>query len=440
MESISRYEIREELRRVLASKHFAKARKRNRFLEFVCEQTLQGNGEKLTEHLIGIEVYERGADFNPQEDAIVRVQASDIRRSLRDYYAEDGRNDPWRIELPPGHYVPVFHKGPAVRPEPPPAAPAPAADLPVAAPPAAPSSFLRRHALLATLGAVCLVQAGLLLWQTFGTRGAAAAQVSPPAGALPAGAEWFWKPFLPPADSPLVVLPNHPLLRPAHEGDSPATLQRGHVIPKEKLGEFRDTVHFRELHEFRFVSDTTDFTGVGEAISLLSFVDLLSHARQSLHVKPARLVDFDTIKRGNAIILGGTQGWSGRIFLYPDGFSLHAGVIENKHPLAGERVVYRPEFDPVTNSLRRDYALVLMLPNGNRAQRILLAYGIYTKGTQGAVEYITNPENLQDLRGRLAALAPGKPLPRYFQVLLTTTVENDVPGRTSFVSARILPD
>ena len=26
------------------------------------------------------------------------------------------------------------------------------------------------------------------------------------------------------------------------------------------------------------------------------------------------------------------------------------------------------------------------------------------------------------------------------QVLLTTTVENDVPGRTSFVSARLLPD
>jgi hypothetical protein len=433
MESISRYEIRDELRRVLASKHFAKARKRNRFLEFVCEQALLGNGDKLNEYLIGVEVYERGPDFNPQEDAIVRVQASDIRKSLRDYYAEDGRSDPWRIDLPPGHYVPSFTKAPSAESDSPPTTP-----LSVQPPAPAPAGFLRRNALLLALAVVCAVQSGVLLWRHFGVR--AAAPVSSGA-AVPAGAEWFWKPFLPPAEPPLVVLPNHPLLRPAHAGDSPATLQRGHLIPKSKLDEFRDTIHFHELQEFHFVSDTTDFTGIGEAIGLQGIFELFGHGRQELRVKPARLVDFDTLKRGNAIILGGTQGWSGRIFLYPDGFSLHAGVIENKHPRAGEQSAYRPEFDPVTNSLRRDYALVLMLPNGNRSQRILLAYGIYTKGTQAAMEYVTNPDSLQDLRGRLAALTPDKKsLPQFFQVLLTTTVENDVPGRTSFVSARLLPE
>jgi hypothetical protein len=434
MESMSRYEIRDQLRRILASKHFAKARKRNLFLEFVCEQALLGNGDKLNEHLIGIEVYERGPDFNPQEDAIVRVQASDIRKSLRDYYAADGRSDPWRIDLPPGHYVPVFTKGPPSQPDSPSTAPA-SGELPAQSP----IGFLRRNALraVAALAVVCMVTSGLLLWKNSRTR--AAAPVS--AGAtLPAGAEWFWKPFLPPAEPPLVVLPNHPLLRPAHAGDSPATLRGGHLIPKAKLAEFRDTIHFHELQEFNFVSDSTDFTGIGEAIGLVGLFEFLSHAGQDLRPKPARLVDFDTLKRGNAIILGGTQGWSGRIFSYPDGFALHAGVIENKHPRAGEQSVYRPEFDPVTNSLRRDYALVLMLPNGNHAQRVLLAYGIYTKGTQAAMEYVTNPECLQDLRGRLVALMPDrKSLPRFFQVLLTTTVENDVPGRTSFVSARIIP-
>ena len=431
MESISRYEIREELRRILASRHFAKTRKRNRFLEFVCEQALLGNGEKLNEHLIGIEVYERGSDFNPQEDAIVRVQASDIRKSLRDYYAEDGRSDPWRIDLPPGHYVPVFTKGPASQPDSPAAAPTPP-ELPRASA----IHFLRRNALLAVLATACLVLLALLLWRSFGRT---PAPVSAGAG-LPAGAEWFWKPFLPPAEPPLVVIPNHPLLRPAHPGDSPATLRGGHLIPKAKLSEFRDTIHFHELPEFNFVSDSTDFTGIGEAIGLVGLFELLSRAGQDLRVKPARLVDFDTLKRGNAIILGGTQGWSGRIFSYPDGFALHAGVIENKLPRLGEQSVYKPEFDPVTNSLRRDYALVLMLPNGTRAQRVLLTYGIYTKGTQAAMEYVANPESLQDLRGRLVALAPDKKsLPSFFQVLLTTTVENDVPGRTTFVSARIIP-
>jgi hypothetical protein len=95
----------------------------------------------------------------------------------------------------------------------------------------------------------------------------------------------------------------------------------------------------------------------------------------------------------------------------------------------------------LSNSLRRDYALVLMLPNMNPEQRILLTYGIYTKGTQAAIEYVTNTECLQELHRQLVALSPDKKsVPKFFQVLLTTTVENDVPGKATFVSARIVPD
>jgi hypothetical protein len=429
MEPISRYEIRDELRRVLASRQFAKTRKRNRFLEFICEQAILGNGDKLNEYLIGVEVYERGEDFNPQEDAIVRVQASEIRKSLRDYYTSDGKEDPWRIELPAGHYVPSFTRGPVIPPEP--AAYVP----PVDGKPPAPvrPAYLRRHALVLALGALCAALTVALLWERLSG--------PPPAAKLPPSAAWFWKPFLPPAEPPLIVLPNHPLLRPAHDGDSPATLEHGHLIPKSKLGEFRDKVHFRELKEFHFVPDSTDFTGFGEALGLLDFFELFSRLGQRMQLKPERLVDFDSLKRGNAIILGGTQGWSGRIFFYAEGFSLHAGVIENKNPQPGEQAIYRPAFDSVSNALRRDYALVLMLPNMNRDQRILLTYGIYTKGTQAAIEYVTNPESLEDLRNRLTALTPGKKEPpRFFQVLLATTVENDVPGRASFVSARVVPD
>jgi hypothetical protein len=77
VDSITLYEKRDELHRVLQSRHFAKAKKKSRFLEFVCEQTFLGNAEKLNEYLIGVEVYERGPDFDPQEDPIVRVQAQE---------------------------------------------------------------------------------------------------------------------------------------------------------------------------------------------------------------------------------------------------------------------------------------------------------------------------------------------------------------------------
>ncbi len=432
MEATERYEIRDQLRRILASKHFAKTRKRNRFLEFVCEQALLGNSDKLNEYLLGVEVYGRGPDFNPQEDAIVRVQASDIRKSLKDYYADEGKSDPWRIDLPPGHYIPLFAKAPGTQPA---VAPMPVQEeKPVTPTP----NFVRRNWLVLLLAILCAALSAALISQRFGVGPTVVVGGMP---SLPPGTEWFWQPFVPPAEPPLIVVPNNPLLRPAHHGDSPTTVANGHLIPKSKLGEFRDTVHFRELREFNYVPDMTDFTGLGESLGLINFFELFSSVKQKVRVKPARLVDFDALKRGNAIMLGGTQGWSSRIFLYPDGFSLHAGVIENKHPRPGELSEYKPEFDSLTNSLRRDYALVLMLPNLNPEHRILLTYGIYTKGTQAAIEYVTNTECLQELHRQLSALSPDKKtVPKFFQVLLTTKVENDVPGKAAFVSARLVPE
>jgi hypothetical protein len=227
----------------------------------------------------------------------------------------------------------------------------------------------------------------------------------------------------------------------AHEGDSPATLAQSTPIPKEKLPEFRDTIHFRELKEFNFVSSVTDFTAVGEALGLLNFYELFNRVGLKVRVKDSRLVDYEMVKRGNTILLGGNQAWSGRIFLYPGGFWFRAGVITNKNPRSGELPVYKPEFDPITNSLRKDYALVLMLANENKNQRILLIYGIYTQGSQAAIEYVTSEERLVELRKALTDLSQdvGK-TPRYFQVLLQTTVENYVPGKASLVGARIIPD
>src|SRR6202011_4670906 len=106
-----------------------------------------------------------------------------------------------------------------------------------------------------------------------------------------------------------------------------------------------------------------------------------------------------------------------------------------------EQSVYKPEFDPVTNQLTRDYSLVLMLPNETKEKRVLLIYGIYTQGSQAAIEYLTNPERMAELRKALLDLAPDhKAIPPHFQLLLTTTVESGVPGKSSLVALRIVPN
>ena len=167
----------------------------------------------------------------------------------------------------------------------------------------------------------------------------------------------------------------------------------------------------------------------------------VSRANRMPHdlVLQSRLVNLEEIKGDNAILLGGNQAWSGRVFLNLQGFHFQSGVILNRNPQPGEQAVYKPEFDPVTNHLTRDYALVLMLPNEIRERRVLLIYGIYTQGSQAAIEYLTNPERMAELRAALLNLSPDhKTIPPFFQLLLTTTVENGVPGKTSLVALRII--
>jgi hypothetical protein len=421
-------EVRDQLNHILLSRHFVKAKKKSHFLEFMCEKALSGKADEINEYTIGVDIYARGADFNPQEDSIVRVQAHEIRKSLVAYYGEEGREDRWRIDLPAGGYVPVFTR---TDEKPPPGA-AQELEVPVESVP------IRRapHRLTIVAAVCCALLAG---WLLRGLTVRSATGNTP--ARLPDGAAWFWQPFLPPAQPPLVVLPVHPLLRAAHGGDSPATWKRGQAIDKEKLPEFRDTIHFRELPEFRFVPNTTDFTAVGEALGLLNLSELLGGAGQKIRANAGRLVDYEAVKSGNTILLGGNQSWSGRIFLYKEGFEFHNGVISNKQPLPGEQAVYRPEFDPVTGNLSRDYGLVLMLPNERRDQRVLLIYGIYTQGSQAAIEYVTNAERLAELRKALVERSPDhKSRPNYFQVLLSTSVENYVPGKVSLVSTRIIPE
>ena len=428
---ISLFEKREELRRILETKHFASSPKKSRFLEFVSEQTFLGNGDKLNEYLIGVEVYDRGPDFNSHKDPIVRVQAHEIRRLLKKYYEEEGGKDSLiRVELPTGAYVPVFGRRAMEE--------ADGAELPTE--PATSLSHRRgwlHLALTLTLAAACLVLAFLLVAR--GWRSGKAVQSVPVVTALPEGLEWFWHPFLPPAEPPLIVIPNHPLLRAAHDGDSPQTLARGHEIPKADLPEFRDTIHFRELKRFRFVPSVTDFTSVGETMGLVSLCKMFSNVGQKYRVQQSRLVNFEEIKGNNAILLGGNQSWSGRVFLNVGGFHFQSGVIVNTNPRPGEKSVYKPEFDPVTNQLRRDYAIVLMLPNERSDNRVLLIYGIYTQGSEAAIEYLTNPERMTELGKALLELSPNRrTVPPYFQALLSTTVENAVPGNFSLVAVRAI--
>jgi serine/threonine-protein kinase len=86
-----------------------------RFLRFAVEEALKGNAGRLKEIVIGSEVFDRGADYDPRLDPIVRVEARRLRSKLLAYYEGEGKDDELVIELPKGAYQPVFHTRPAAK-------------------------------------------------------------------------------------------------------------------------------------------------------------------------------------------------------------------------------------------------------------------------------------------------------------------------------------
>jgi Tol biopolymer transport system component len=150
--SCSPEQIIAEMNRLLASREFANAERLGRFLRYVVERTLAGDRDCLKESIIGMEVFDRGADYNPKSEPIVRTEARRLRARLEEYYQDSSRSSPVRILIPKGSYVavfePAFPAAPAVEPEPP-------------APPPPPRS---RKPLLAGAVAVALVALTVVLY------------------------------------------------------------------------------------------------------------------------------------------------------------------------------------------------------------------------------------------------------------------------------------
>jgi hypothetical protein len=116
--------VRAQLERILASEVFSRSQQLRRFLSFIVEQRLAGEGHSLKESVLAHELYGKRTDFDGGTDPVVRVDARRLRDKLREYY--EGRSDPVVISLPKGSYVPIFeataaslaHAAPSVPPEP----------------------------------------------------------------------------------------------------------------------------------------------------------------------------------------------------------------------------------------------------------------------------------------------------------------------------------
>lgn len=96
-----------ELAKVLESPEFVRSPVLRRLLEYLVEQTLAGQGERLKAYQIAVDGLGRDDSFDPQSDSYPRVQVGRLRKMLELHYAAlpaDQAARRQRIVIPVGHY------------------------------------------------------------------------------------------------------------------------------------------------------------------------------------------------------------------------------------------------------------------------------------------------------------------------------------------------
>ena len=164
----SEADIRAQLRRMLDNASFRPSARRREMLRFLVDETLAGRGARLKGATVAMAVFGRDETFDQRSDPVVRLEALRLRGDLDSYYVDAGSQDPVRITVPKGGYIPHFAwqndetpaPAPAADPEPPGATPAD--PDPAAPPPAEAATRVERRRGRRPLVAALLAVGGLL--------------------------------------------------------------------------------------------------------------------------------------------------------------------------------------------------------------------------------------------------------------------------------------
>ncbi|MFN7994746.1 MAG: hypothetical protein U0Q18_14155 [Bryobacteraceae bacterium] len=437
---ISTQAKREQAQRIINSAAFRNATLLQNFLEYVTSKLLDDDIEGISEYAIATQVFKRPSGFDPSSDTIVRTQAYRLRGKLKEYYESEGVSDPILLEIPKGHYVPVFARRDEVRSG---QAGAPAVETPVSAdsipsqqshPPFRVSFLLAGALLLLTLGA-------LVGWQMRGR-----SKASKPDPADPAIA--FWTSFVGDDREAVVAYSNSVFLN-TDGGDllrfrGGATGDRGAEVTRQDAERNLFSPGLMSKAGPLFYED--GYTGTGEVSGALRIATMLTRLGVAAVAKRSRIAGVYDIRSHNVIFLGSTiQNPSLAELKQPDYFSIEEprkppflwqSRIINKHPAPGEQPYYQTERDPVTRIIKADYAIFGVLPGPTPERRIMVLAGLTTSGTQGAADFSCSPTDMSILKKKLGTRGD---FPRYFQSVLRVETSKGLDAmQIKLVAGRVI--
>lgn len=383
-----------------------------KLLRYLAKQALEHPGVPVKEYQIATEVFGRPADFDPQSDSAIRVQAGRLRSKLSEYYASEGVGDPVLVELPKGTYALSFHprvNGNGKRSP---------SDTQHFVSESVSSTAARRTIAQVAL-TVLLTAATILGAQWFMFRRTLPTATSNDVDSVPASLQTFWKPFMTGPEEPYVVFSNA------------AFVGR----PETGIRYFNPA---KDAHERIW----DHYTGVGEVLAVHSLDRTFAQLHRRLRVKRGSLLSMDDASNNDLIFVGSPSENltladlpSTKEFVFQRSASgARKGdlAIVNVHPQAGEAIEFlaSPSGDPLTD----DYAIISLMPGINPARSVMILAGTTTFGTQAAVEFLGHPAAVQELLSKLGATDTQKMPP--FEALLHIKITRGVPLEAELVAVR----
>lgn len=398
------------VREVLHSATFARSDQLRKFLQYVCEREIAGQGGEINEYVIAVEALGRPATYSSGEDATVRNRAYQLRHKLLEYYSLENATAQVRIELPKGSYSPIF-----VESEPPAVFPEVIAPTPIPAPalsesPAPPVVLRRsRWPLIAALSLVALTVIVFSL-----------ARVKFQKTAL----EEFWEPVLASAH-PALICATQPVVYQLDGQARENLIKRQSLIPADQpLPHNPDPNELLKGNDV--VAITDQYTGIGTAYATAQITALLRGFNKPSQIKFGNETSFADLRNSPVVLIGAfgnrwTMSIANNFRFVFEGKSIYQRFIVDK---VDPKNRWGFEAKTVIGKVAEDYVIISRIFQSETGEMLITAAGITQYGTRAAGEFLTNPANFEALTKQ----APSGWQKKNLQIVFSVKILDNTPG------------
>lgn len=406
--------------RILLTAPFQSSTNLHALLSYLAERSIQTNGDSLTERQIGIAVFGKPTDYSPAEDSAVRVHVRQLRLRLHEYFAQEGRKEALRVQIPKRSYALEFHEAglePDLHVTPPLAAkPAPAPITAKSRP-----GFAQKALLWTALIAAAVCAVGW--YRAMG-------------GVAHAPAPWPLDTVIQRGQQTRVVVSDSSLmlrLLGQHEITLDDYLQPGYrkgLIPGNLPG------NLQRLTDYISDSQLTSFADLSTISTLMKVSGPLD---KQLVITSARDLNRRDLEQGNYIFVGSptSNPW---VSLFADKLNFQeveqdvGGRIYflNRHPLPQEEKEYQGLAS--TGSTGEDYATISVLPGPIGQGNVMVLQGLRQEGTEALSALLADAGDRDSLHK--AVLQTTNSSSPYFEALIRSQAVVGAPVSVNIVAVR----